>query len=200
MGTWTLQEEVVLVYYITRNINYASIIEIMAVRCNTTLRTINQLNKKVSRLLKSGVLKKELPYLHRCNKDQRWKVKCADCWILHAMSKAELNELLDLSAYVAAIIDEVGGLQIPLAEIDVLTLPWQENDLACFLNVMHIDDGGKSYWPGHFNEHYELRPHQSVYDLDHFYQRQSFSQHYGLHRLSPFLSPHYVDHLGQFNQ
>ena len=199
MGTWTLQEEVVLVYYITRNINYASIIEIMYVTCST-VRTINQMNRKVSRLLKSGVLKKELPYLHRRNRNQRWNAKCADCWILHAMSKAELDKLLDFSGYIAAIIDEVSGLEKTLAEFDVLTIPWQENDLARFLKIMHINDGRKSYWPGRFNQHYGLRPYQPVSDLDHLYRRQAFSQHYGLHRLSPFLSPHHVDHLGQLDQ
>ncbi|KAM0802995.1 hypothetical protein BDR22DRAFT_819214 [Usnea florida] len=199
MGTWTIQEEVVLVYYITRNINYASIIEVMYVRCST-VRTINQINRKVSRLFKSGVLKKELPYLHRRNRNQRWNVKCADCWILHTMSKAELDNLLDLSGYIAAVIDEVSGLEKTLAEFDALTLPWQENDLGRFLSIMHIRDGEKSYWPRRFNQHYELRPYQSVYDLDHLYRRQYFSQHYGLHRLSPLPSPQLVDHLGQLDQ
>ena len=111
MGTWTLEEEIVLAYYITRNITYASIIEIMAVRCGTGVRNIKQISEKVVKLRKHGVLEQKFQHFYRRNRDQHWNVRRTDRWILLTMSKAELDILLDFNGYIAAIIDEVSGLE-----------------------------------------------------------------------------------------
>ena len=111
MGTWTLEEEVVLVYYLTRNITYASIIELIAVKCGTDIRRPRHISDKVAKLRKSGVLERPLQHVYRRNRDQHWNIKRADCWILHVMNKAALDNLLDFSGYVAAVIDEVSGLE-----------------------------------------------------------------------------------------
>ena len=111
MGTWTPEEEIVLVYYITRNITYASIIEIMTVRCGTGVRNIKQISEKVIKLRKHGVLEQKFQRFHRRNRDQNWDVKRADSWILNTMNKAELDILLDFSGFIAATIDEVSGLE-----------------------------------------------------------------------------------------
>ena len=111
MRTWTLKEEVVLVYYLTRNITYVSIIELIAVKCGTEVRRPRHVSDKVAKLLKFGVLERPLQHVCRRNRDQHWDIKRADRWILHVMRKAELDNLLDFSGYVAAVIDEVSGLE-----------------------------------------------------------------------------------------
>ena len=104
----------------------------------------------------------------------------------------------------------------PLAKFDVLTAPWQTNDLGRFLDIMHIDEGGKAYWPSRFNLYYEYQP---LYHFDHLYQPENtggmdmgtrsiddagqvywpshFNQHYELPRLSPMQPTHHLEHLNQ---
>ena len=110
MGTWTREEEVVLVYYLTRNITYASIIEIMAVRCHTGVRKMKHISDKVAKLRKHSVLVQKSQHFYLRNRDQHWDIQRADRWILLSMNKAELDMLLDFSGYVAAIIDGVSCL------------------------------------------------------------------------------------------
>ncbi|KAM0795187.1 hypothetical protein BDR22DRAFT_894436 [Usnea florida] len=62
---------------------------------STQVLTINQINKKVSRLLKSGVLK-EFPYFHRRNKNQRWNVKKQQSEITGAGDRARDREWLQM--------------------------------------------------------------------------------------------------------
>ena len=111
MGTWTRDEEVVLVYYITRNITYASIIEIMALRCHNGVRKMKHISDKVAKLRKHGLLVQKSQHIYLRNRDQLWDIKRADRWILSSMNKAELDVLLDFSEQVAAIISEVSCLE-----------------------------------------------------------------------------------------
>ena len=111
MRRWTLEEEVVLVYYASRYVRYASIVEILATKCIPGDRSIRQISHKVARLRRSGVQSRVVPQTPGLQSDRDWNRVEADRWILLRMCRAELDILLDFDGYTAAIIDEVIDLE-----------------------------------------------------------------------------------------
>ena len=86
---------------------------------------------------------------------------------------------------------------------------------------MHINDGGKTYWPSNFNQRYEL-PRVSHHHLDHLYQPENtggmdtgmqcvddggqgqwpsqFNERYELPRSSPMRPPQHLENPNQLDQ
>ena len=106
---WTNEEEIVLLYYASRQIKYATIVESLAKNCNPGVGTVKEITQKAARLRtgcgqKEIVLVKEWP-AH----DREWDRMLADRWLLSRMEKDKIEELLEFYGETAAIIDEVSG-------------------------------------------------------------------------------------------
>ena len=108
MPKWTIEEEIVLVYYASRHIKHATIVAILEFKCGPEVRNLKQIIHKAARLRKECGLEDILPKRMR-----GWDRKHADRWLFSQMEKAELEKLLEFDGETAAIIDEVSGFGDP---------------------------------------------------------------------------------------
>lgn len=114
MTRWTAEEEIVLVYYASRQIKHATIVAILDLKCRPEVRTLRQIAHKATRLRtqcvqEENTLEGQLPTRHR-----GWDRKLADRWIFSKMEKVKMDKvkmekLLNFDGETAAIIDEVSG-------------------------------------------------------------------------------------------
>ena len=107
MPRWTTEEELVVLYYASRRVKNAAIIEILSKKCNPKARTVKQITHKIARLRKvcdqdETVVRSTSPL-----PDRAWNRKLVDGWLLSKMDKAELEGLLEFDGETAAIIGEV---------------------------------------------------------------------------------------------
>lgn len=113
MQKWTLEEKLVVVYYASRNIKHATIVNLLAKKCSTELRTESQVAHKLVELRiasgHKGYVKGTGGAQNAQNRgwDRGWDRKLADQWLFSNMEKERLEELLDLDDETAAIIGEV---------------------------------------------------------------------------------------------
>lgn len=108
-----MEEEVVLLYYVSRQVKHATIVDILAKKCRPGDRNVKQIAHKAVRLRRSCGQKEVV--LDACwpAPDQEWDRELADQWLLSRMGKDELEELLEFDGETAAIIGEVSGFEIP---------------------------------------------------------------------------------------
>ncbi|KAL9134324.1 MAG: hypothetical protein Q9175_004498 [Cornicularia normoerica] len=128
MRKWTMEEEVVLLYYVSRQVKHATIVDILAKKCRPGDRNVKQIAHKAVRLRRSCGQKEVV--LDACwpAPDQEWDRELADQWLLSRMGKDELEELLEFDGETAAIIGE-------------------KNDLDIFVDIMVIDKGDTADQP-----------------------------------------------------
>ena len=113
MPKWTIQEEIVLVYYASRQIKHATIVDILEFKCGPEVRTLKQVLHKAARLRKECGQEEYIPSKIPHKRNRGWDRKLADRWLFSKMEKAELEKLLDFDGETAAIIDEVSGFGDP---------------------------------------------------------------------------------------
>ncbi|CAD6571407.1 MAG: hypothetical protein ASARMPREDX12_004343 [Alectoria sarmentosa] len=120
MKRWTIEEEMVVVYYASRYVKHATIVDILSKKCPPRVRTPKQVTSKVLRLrIASG--QKEVVEGTGASQNRGWDRKLADQWLLSKMEKERLQELLEFDGETAAIIGE-------------------NNDLDNFVDIMVLDD------------------------------------------------------------
>lgn len=106
MKRWTIEEEMVVVYYASRYVKHATIVDILSKKCPPRVRTPKQVTSKVLRLrIASG--QKEVVEGTGASQNRGWDRKLADQWLLSKMEKERLQELLEFDGETAAIIGEV---------------------------------------------------------------------------------------------
>ena len=109
MQYWTIEEEVVVLYYASRRVKNATIVELLAKKCSPSVRNLKQIAQKSSRLRRICGQKvvSEDPFSPPF---PDWDRKLVDQWLFSNMEKAKLQQLLEFDGETAAIIDEVSGL------------------------------------------------------------------------------------------
>lgn len=113
MKRWTIEEELVVVYYASRYVKHTTIVDILAKKCSPQIRTQKQITSKVLRLRKASGQKN---FVDEAGWPQNrgWDRKLADQWLFRKRKKETLEELLKFDGETAAIIDEVSrGLKDP---------------------------------------------------------------------------------------
>ena len=110
MTAWTTEEEIVVLYYASRRIKSATIVDLIAKKCHPKVRNIKQITHKSSRLKIACAMSGPGPMNPFLPPDQEWNRKRADEWIVGQMDKAELDQLLEFDGETAAIIGEASGL------------------------------------------------------------------------------------------
>lgn len=113
MPKWTPEEEMVLLYYASRGVKNATIIELLVKKCNPRVRTLKQIAHKTTRL-RSKCGQKEVVYAGFGPTPERiWDRKLVDQWLLSKMEKPQLERLLEFDGETAAIIGEVSAYADP---------------------------------------------------------------------------------------
>lgn len=140
MRRWTTEEELVALYYASRNVKHATIVDILAKKCSTEVRTQKQVTSKLVRLrIASG--QNEVVEVPGAPQIRRWDRKLADQWLFSMMEKERLQELLEFDNETAAIIGQVSMVWKTPARFHTLIAPWQNNHLEDFVGIMALDDG-----------------------------------------------------------
>ena len=106
MTAWTTEEEVVVLYYASRRIRKATIVELIAKKCYPKVRNLKQVTHKSSRLRIESGQRKHVPGSPWPTPDRDWDLKLVDQWLFGKMDKAELERLLEFDGETAAIIGE----------------------------------------------------------------------------------------------
>lgn len=111
MSKWTTEEELVLLYYASRRVRIATIVDLLAKKCLPKVRNAKQIAHKASRLRrvcgqKELVLGDSWP-----TPDPEWDLKLVDEWLFSRMEKAQLERLLEFDGETAAIIGEVSSFR-----------------------------------------------------------------------------------------
>lgn len=110
MQYWTIEEEVVVLYYASRRVKNATIVELLAKKCSPRVRNLKQIAQKSSRLRRICGQKKVVLEDTYPAPFPDWDRKLVDQWLFSNMEKAKLQQLLEFDGETAAIIDEVSGL------------------------------------------------------------------------------------------
>ncbi|KAF6236101.1 hypothetical protein HO173_005729 [Letharia columbiana] len=134
MPKWTIEEEIVLLYYASRQVKYATIADILAKKCHPNVRTVKQITHKAARLRKSCGQKEVVLRACWAASDREWDRKLADQWLFSRMEKAKLVKLLEFDGETAAIIDE-------------------KNDIDNFVDIMFLHDGETADQPDQPEKH-----------------------------------------------
>ena len=109
MPRWTIEEEIVLVYYASRRIKHATIVEILAKKCRPEVRNVKQITHKAARLRKVCGQKENASKSTWPARNREWDRELADRWLLSGMETVKLEKLLDFDGETAAIIGEASG-------------------------------------------------------------------------------------------
>ena len=109
MSQWTTEEELVLLYYASRRVRIATIVDLLAKKCRPKVRNAKQIAHKASRLRRACGQKELVLGDSWSTPDREWDLKLVDEWLFSRMEKAQLERLLEFDGETAAIIGEVSG-------------------------------------------------------------------------------------------
>ena len=121
MTAWTIEEELVVLYYASRRIKSATIADLIAKKCHPKVRNVKQITHKSSRLRLACGQRRLVAGSPWPTPDRDWNRKLVDQWLLMKMEKAKLQHLLEFDGETAAIIGEASGLGKLSTRLDVLT-------------------------------------------------------------------------------
>lgn len=110
MTMWTVEEEVIVLYYASRRVRNVTIVELLAKKCSPRVRNLKQIAHKSSRLRRICGQKKVASEDTWLPPFPDWDLKLVDQWLFSKMEKADLQQLLEFDGETAAIIGEVTGL------------------------------------------------------------------------------------------
>ena len=110
LAKWTPEEEVVLLYYASRRVNKATLMNILDKKCSPKVRTAKQISHKVLRLRRLCGQKEFVRNAEGSAPKHEWDRKLVDQWLLSKMEKAKVEPLIEFDGETAAMIGEVSGI------------------------------------------------------------------------------------------
>ena len=121
MTAWTLEEEIVVLYYASRRIKSVTIVDLIAKKCHPKVRNLKQVTHKSSRLRRATGQRRLVVGNPWPPADREWNREFVDQWLIGKMEKAKLQHLLEFDGETAAIISEASGLEELSTRFGVLT-------------------------------------------------------------------------------
>ena len=115
MAPWSLEEDVVILYYASREIRYCTIIELLKQKCPTSVHKQTDLKMRLRRLRKAcqdAGLGQMQDVTVNTGQAQPWDRKVVDSWLIRMMEKSKLEKLLDFDGATTAIIEPVSTLTL----------------------------------------------------------------------------------------
>ena len=123
MPSWTIEEEIVVLFYASRRVKNATIVDLLAKKCPAidpaNVRNIKQVAHKSSRL------RQALGGTSSAS-GREWNRNIVDEWLFSVMDEDDVKRLLEFDGETAAIIDEVSGLEEPLIRLPCVEQPMIE--------------------------------------------------------------------------
>ena len=113
MPKWSAEEEIVVLYYASRGVKPATIIELLVQKCKPKERNLKQIAHKTTRLRISCGHKEVVHDGDGPPPERTWDRKLADRWLFSKMEKPQLEQLLEFDGETAAIIGEVSASAHP---------------------------------------------------------------------------------------
>ncbi|KAF6236100.1 hypothetical protein HO173_005728 [Letharia columbiana] len=108
MGNWSTEEEVVVLYYASREIRYCTIIELLQHKCHTSVHKKASLTNRL-RKLKNASQDAGLGQMQNTTintgQARPWDRKVVDSWLVRMMEKGKLEKVLEFDGATAAIIE-----------------------------------------------------------------------------------------------
>ena len=109
MPKWTSEEEVVLLYFASRRVKKATLLNLLDKKCSPRVRTAKQLSHKVLRLRRLCGQKETVRRVDGTMPIREWDRKLVDQWLVAKMEKVKVEQLIEFDGETAAMIGEVSG-------------------------------------------------------------------------------------------